>query len=97
MPGAIGQPLEISPLAGRLGPKRMLVDMAWLELECYSCRPIWTTSPCASVGGVGPICGDRKGEIRDTSPVLIRLAWSSQAALVIAPLRDLLNPGREGR
>ena len=39
MPGAIGQPLEISPLAGRLGPKRMLVDMAWLELECYSCRP----------------------------------------------------------
>jgi hypothetical protein len=39
MPRAIGQPLEISPLAGRLGPKRMLVDMARLELECYSCRP----------------------------------------------------------
>jgi 4-alpha-glucanotransferase len=28
---------------------------------------------------------------------LIRLAWSSSAALAIAPLQDLLNLGAEGR
>lgn len=37
------------------------------------------------------------GEIRDAAPQLIRLAWSSPAALAIAPLQDLLNLGREGR
>jgi 4-alpha-glucanotransferase len=30
-------------------------------------------------------------------PALIGLAWSSRAALAIAPLQDLLNLGREGR
>ena len=28
---------------------------------------------------------------------MIRMAWSSVAALAIAPLQDLLNLGREGR
>jgi 4-alpha-glucanotransferase len=38
-----------------------------------------------------------EGEIRDAAPELIRLAWSSPAALAIAPLQDLLNLGHEGR
>jgi 4-alpha-glucanotransferase len=37
------------------------------------------------------------GEFRDVAPALIRLAWSSPAALAIAPLQDLLNLGSEGR
>ena len=37
------------------------------------------------------------GETRDAAPELIRLAWSSPAALAITPLQDLLNLGREGR
>lgn len=41
--------------------------------------------------------GRRNGEVRDAAPELIRLAWSSRAALAIAPLQDLLNLGREGR
>ncbi len=31
------------------------------------------------------------------SPALMQLAWSSKAALTIAPLQDLLNLGAEGR
>jgi len=38
-----------------------------------------------------------EGEIRDVAPELIRLAWSSQAALAITPLQDVLNLGSEGR
>lgn len=38
-----------------------------------------------------------EGDICDAAPELIRLAWSSPAALAIAPLQDLLNLGREGR
>ena len=34
-----------------------------------------------------------EGEIRDAAPELIRLAWSSPAALAITPLQDLLNLG----
>jgi 4-alpha-glucanotransferase len=37
------------------------------------------------------------GESREIAPQLIRLAWSSPAALAIAPFQDLLNLGREGR
>jgi 4-alpha-glucanotransferase len=37
------------------------------------------------------------GEPRDAAPELIRLAWSSPAALAITPLQDLLNLGKEGR
>jgi 4-alpha-glucanotransferase len=33
----------------------------------------------------------------DTAPELMRLAWSSAAALAIAPLQDLLNLGSEAR
>lgn len=33
----------------------------------------------------------------DAAPALIGLAWSSKAALAIAPLQDLLNLGAEGR
>ena len=36
-------------------------------------------------------------EIRDAVPELIRLAWSSPAALAIAPFQDLLNLGSEDR
>jgi 4-alpha-glucanotransferase len=38
-----------------------------------------------------------EGDSRDASPDLIRLAWSSPAALAITPLQDLLNLGREAR
>jgi phosphoglucomutase len=41
MPGAIEtQPVpSISPLAGRLVPKKMLVDLAQLEREYFERRP----------------------------------------------------------
>jgi len=38
-----------------------------------------------------------EGESGQVAWDLIRLAWSSSAALAIAPLQDLLNLGREGR
>jgi 4-alpha-glucanotransferase len=38
---------------------------------------------------------DSKGS--EAAPALMRLAWSSVAALAMAPLRDLLNLGREAR
>ncbi len=37
------------------------------------------------------------GTSADAAPELMRLAWSSPAALAIAPLQDLLNLGSEGR
>jgi len=37
------------------------------------------------------------GESIEAAPTLMRLAWSSAAALAVAPLQDLLNLGREGR
>ena len=37
------------------------------------------------------------GEAIDVSPALLELAWSSQGALAIAPVQDLLNLGRESR
>jgi len=37
------------------------------------------------------------GEVRDVAPEMMRLAWSSPAALAMAPLQDLLNLGPEGR
>jgi 4-alpha-glucanotransferase len=37
------------------------------------------------------------GESREVAWELIRLAWSSRAALAIVPLQDLLNLGAEGR
>ena len=37
------------------------------------------------------------GQIADAAPELVRLAWSSKAALAIAPLQDLLNLGAEAR
>ena len=37
------------------------------------------------------------GESSEAVWELIRLAWSSRAALAIAPLQDLLNLGAEGR
>ncbi len=37
------------------------------------------------------------GNSADAAPELMRLAWSSPAALAIAPLQDLLNLGSEGR
>jgi 4-alpha-glucanotransferase len=43
------------------------------------------------------LVGRPEGEVRDAAPELIRLAWSSPAALAIAPLQDILNLGREAR
>ena len=37
------------------------------------------------------------GTSADAAPELMRLAWSSPAALAIAPLRDLVNLGSEAR
>jgi 4-alpha-glucanotransferase len=37
------------------------------------------------------------GTSADAAPVLLELAWSSAAALAIAPLQDVLNLGREAR
>jgi len=37
------------------------------------------------------------GESREAAPELLRLAWSSSAALAIAPLQDLLNLGGSAR
>ena len=37
------------------------------------------------------------GEAAEAAPELMRLAWTSAAALAIAPLQDLLNLGKEAR
>jgi 4-alpha-glucanotransferase len=37
------------------------------------------------------------GDSREAAPALMSLAWSSIAALAIAPLQDILNLGREAR
>ena len=37
------------------------------------------------------------GDSTEAAPAMLRLAWSSVAALAIAPLQDLLNLGREAR
>ena len=37
------------------------------------------------------------GESAEAAPALMSLAWSSPAALAIAPLQDLLNLGKEAR
>jgi 4-alpha-glucanotransferase len=41
--------------------------------------------------------GRTGGESREAAPALMGLAWSSVAAVSIAPLQDLLNLGREAR
>jgi len=41
--------------------------------------------------------GRAETESRDAAPALMGLAWSSMAAISIAPLQDLLNLGREAR
>ena len=40
---------------------------------------------------------ERKGESREVTWSLVRLAWSSVAALAMAPLQDILNLGAEAR
>ncbi len=37
------------------------------------------------------------GESREVAPILMNLAWSTAAALAIAPLQDLLNLGNDAR
>jgi 4-alpha-glucanotransferase len=37
------------------------------------------------------------GEGAEVAPAMMRMAWTSVAALAIAPLQDLLNLGREAR
>jgi 4-alpha-glucanotransferase len=41
--------------------------------------------------------GRTVGESRDAAPALLTLAWSSPAALAIAPFQDILNLGNEAR
>jgi 4-alpha-glucanotransferase len=41
--------------------------------------------------------GRTEGTDRDAAPTLLRLAWSSVAALAIAPLQDVLNLGNDAR
>jgi 4-alpha-glucanotransferase len=41
--------------------------------------------------------GRAPGQPQEVSPALIRLAWSSEAALAIAPLQDALNLGKGAR
>ena len=41
--------------------------------------------------------GSAPGESREAAPDLMRLAWSSSAALAMAPLQDLLNLGANAR
>jgi 4-alpha-glucanotransferase len=41
--------------------------------------------------------GRSSGESTEVAPAMMRLAWSSPAALAIAPLQDLLNLGAEAR
>jgi 4-alpha-glucanotransferase len=41
--------------------------------------------------------GRSSGESQEAAPALMQLAWSSRAALAIAPLQDLLNLGAEAR
>jgi 4-alpha-glucanotransferase len=41
--------------------------------------------------------GRSDGDARDAAPELMRLAWSSPAALAIAPVQDVLNIGQQGR
>ena len=42
-------------------------------------------------------CLKRAGDRADASPALLGLAWSSVAALAIAPLQDVLNLGKDAR
>src|SRR5262249_24731575 len=39
----------------------------------------------------------RRAGLDEVSPALMRLSWSSAAALAMAPLHDLLNLGTEAR
>jgi 4-alpha-glucanotransferase len=55
------------------------------ELPDYQRRNLWSYLKRAP------------GESAEAAPVLIHLAWSSIAALTIAPLQDLLNLGAESR
>jgi 4-alpha-glucanotransferase len=41
--------------------------------------------------------GRSPGDCSEAAPAMIRLAWSSPAALAITPLQDLLNLGAEAR
>jgi 4-alpha-glucanotransferase len=43
------------------------------------------------------LVGRPVGKTREVAPEMIRLAWSSPAALALAPLQDVLNLGPEGR
>jgi len=41
--------------------------------------------------------GRPAGESREVAPALLAMAWSSRAALAIAPFQDVLNLGDEAR
>ena len=49
------------------------------------------------ISDVGPTAMAWIGTGAEVAPALLRLAWSSVAALAIAPLQDVLNLGKEAR
>jgi len=49
------------------------------------------------IGDVGPTAMAWIGTGAEVAAALLRLAWSSVAALAIAPLQDVLNLGKEAR
>src|SRR5262249_44058884 len=53
--------------------------------------------PDAERGHLWSYLGRGMGTSEEVAPALLGLAWSSTAALAIAPLQDVLNLGREGR
>ena len=49
------------------------------------------------IGDVGPTATAWIDTTEEADPALLRLAWSSVAALAMAPLQDVLNLGKEAR
>jgi 4-alpha-glucanotransferase len=85
--------MTISPLAGKPAPKQLLVDVPRLEREYYERVPnMDDPSQLVSFGTSG-----QAGEAPDVARQLIDVAWSSPAAVAIAPLQDVLNLGCEAR
>src|SRR5262249_20380494 len=48
-------------------------------------------------GNLWPYLKRPQGTRAEAAPALVRLAWTSPAALAIAPLQDVLNLGKEAR
>jgi 4-alpha-glucanotransferase len=60
-------------------------------------REWYAELPAAQRGNLWAYLKRPEGDTADVAPALVELAWSSTAALAIAPLQDLLNLGNEAR